>query len=331
GDQPLLGADATGIFISTNEFPIFADGFNGAQIYALDKWALAAGHASKAIHFEGGPLAEGVAYSVSPATAAGANASANGGTEYFLSALQFGPSQFDDRIAIWALTNTGSLHTAHPSLHLTHKVIHSEVYGQPDAATQKLGPVGSRPLGESLGEAQELVESNDDRMTQVVYANGALWSALNTAIGVHGERVGIAWFKVDPSWQHGAVGGTVISQGYVSLARDDILFPSIGVNGAGKVVMAMSIMGPHFFPSAGYLTLVGSGAGSVHVAAAGVGPEDGFSGYVAYGGAGIARWGDYSGAVADGAGRIWVAAEYIPAGPRTTLADWGTFIGRVAP
>ena len=30
-------------------------------------------------------------------------------------------------------------------------------------------------------------------------------------------------------------------------------------------------------------------------------------------------------------GSIWLAAEYIPGGPRTLLANWGTFIGHVTP
>ena len=35
--------------------------------------------------------------------------------------------------------------------------------------------------------------------------------------------------------------------------------------------------------------------------------------------------------VVDGAGHIWMGAEYIPGGPRTDLANWGTFISRVTP
>src|SRR5207302_2493413 len=42
GDQPLIGADADGFYISTNEFP-FVHGFNGAQVYAMSKAALVAG------------------------------------------------------------------------------------------------------------------------------------------------------------------------------------------------------------------------------------------------------------------------------------------------
>ena len=54
-------------------------------------------------------------------------------------------------------------------------------------------------------------------------------------------------------------------------------------------------------------------------------------GYRSFGFEGVGRWGDYSAAVADTSGRIWMATEYIPNAPRTGLANWGTFIARVTP
>ena len=46
GDQPLIGADAYGFYVSTNEYPFFSDGFNGTQLYALSNRALANGTAT---------------------------------------------------------------------------------------------------------------------------------------------------------------------------------------------------------------------------------------------------------------------------------------------
>ena len=90
GDQPLLGADKYGIYITTNEFSTLGPEFNGAQIYAIDKRALMAGTLKyQAIQGAPIPLAEGPAYSLQPAaspTAASWN-TANNGTEYLLSAL----------------------------------------------------------------------------------------------------------------------------------------------------------------------------------------------------------------------------------------------------
>ena len=93
-------------WISTNEFPISTAGFNGAQIYALDKVAMAAGtDANMQYVLEGGPLAEGIAYTVQPATIppGGAYASVNNGTQYFLSTLEFFGG-LDNRLAMWAAT-----------------------------------------------------------------------------------------------------------------------------------------------------------------------------------------------------------------------------------
>ena len=35
--------------------------------------------------------------------------------------------------------------------------------------------------------------------------------------------------------------------------------------------------------------------------------------------------------VVEEAAEVWMAAEYIPGGPRTVFANWGTFIGRIVP
>lgn len=333
GDQPLLGFDATGMYITTNEFPVFANGFNGAQVYATSKWKLAAaadnlGAPGAVVAFDGLPLAEGQAYSIQPADAVGGNATARGGTEYFLSALQFGPAPLDDRIAIWSLTNTGSLNAKHPNVQLQSHVMRSEVYGQPDPAVQKNGLL-------QLNTTLPMLDSNDDRMNQVVYADGLLWSGVNTTVVTKDgtTRVGIAYFAVAPDWHGGSLGGHVQRQGYVAVNGENVLFPAIGVDGFGNGVMTFTLVGPDYYPSAAYLLLnEKSTANTIHIIGAGAGPADGFTGDPAQGFPGnVERWGDYSAAAADGSGHIWVATEYIPGGPRTALANWGTFIAKVNP
>ena len=109
GDQPLIGADANGFYVSTNEFgpiPSFAN-FNGAQLYAFSKTALegATGGTISGVHIDVGTLPTpdpgGIWFSLQPATSPGTTfATANSGTEYFLSSLDFSAS-LDDRIAVW--------------------------------------------------------------------------------------------------------------------------------------------------------------------------------------------------------------------------------------
>ncbi|HEX6799344.1 MAG TPA: hypothetical protein VF116_16670 [Ktedonobacterales bacterium] len=342
GDQPLIGANADAFFISTNEF---GEGFNGAQVYAMAKRPLAAGSMPKVVHINAGlistPDAGGIWYSIQPATAPVGVQTNN--VEYFLSALQFGPAPLDNRIAVWSLGNTSALVSGNPmAVTLSHTVISSEIYGQPPNAAQKRGDT---PLGQSLHSKENQLAGNDDRMNQVVYASGMLWSGVNTVIG-DGSRVGIAYFIVAPTLNGYNLSASMVKQGYVSVDGNNVLFPSIGVNAAGKGAMTFTVSGPGYYPSAAYALIDAThGAGDVHIAGAGVGPADGFTGYAAYGGSGVERWGDYSAAVADSDGSIWFATEYIAqtcteaqytadstcGGTRTLLANWSTFVGNVKP
>ena len=328
GDQPLIGADRSGFFISTNEFSIAGPGFNGAQVYAFDKAALAAGTLKvQRIESPATPLAEGIAYSIQPATspAAAEWAPEANGTEYALSALDF-TAKLDNRIASWAFTNTASLTTATPDVRVSSTVLASEVYGQPPAVQQKPGPY---PLGQSLKDKLNLLNSNDDRMQQVVYSGGRTWSALNTVVKTDNAltTTGIAYFVVHPS----PTAATITSQGYVAVNRNSVMFPSIGVTtGATRAAMVFTLAGPGYYPSTAYVSLTtGTVTGPVTVYGAGAVPADGFTGYPQFGGSGVERWGDYSAAVADTDGNIWMAAEYIPGsfGYGPFLANWGTAIG----
>ncbi|WP_426595578.1 hypothetical protein ACPPVS_08315 [Cellulomonas sp. McL0617] len=335
GDQPLIGADRYGFYVTTNEFSIDGPQFNGAQIYAFDKAALANG-TMKVQRIESGglQLAEGTAYSVQPATSPVPSewSSANNGTEYALSALDFN-AKLDDRVATWALTNTQSLTTASPAVQLSSVVISSEVYGQPPSVQQKAGPY---PLGQSLKDKLNLLQSNDDRMNQVVYSGGKLWSGVNTAAKTKNgpTTTAIAYFVVQPSSTANGVSATMANQGYVAVDRSSVMYPSIGVAAGGtKAAMVFTLVGPDFYPSTAYVRLTSDGAvtGPVSIYGAGTKPADGFTGYPQYDGNGQERWGDYSAAVADAGGTVWVAAEYVPGtfGYPPYLANWGTAIGAI--
>ncbi|MCC6364962.1 MAG: hypothetical protein IT165_15705 [Bryobacterales bacterium] len=338
---PLIGADANGFYITTNEFPIFVAGFNGAQIYALSKAALIGGTLPTAVQFSGIPLAEGLAYTVQPATTPPSEAfeAAHGGTEYFLSALEF-TGTLDNRIAVWALTNTSSLASAAPALSLHSAVLDSQVYGQPPDAQQKDGPlpladfIFAGGLGVKTGKQHlPLIAGNDDRMQQTVFAAGYLWSSLNTVVKPDNgpTRVGAAYFVVQPNWSGGKLGGTVVNQGIVSVDRHSLLFPAIGVGSGGQAVMGFSMAGPDVYPSAAYVTFTATSTpATVRLAAGGAAPDDGFTGYPVFTNENTGRWGDYSAATTDENGNVWFATEYIPNAPRTILANWGTSIGQIA-
>lgn len=346
GDQPLLGIDANGVYITTNEYPINGPGFNGAQIYAIQKSALIDGTTPNVQRFEGpqGPVdfsstgyGNGIPYSLQPALSPSAAdfATVDNGTEYLLGALEFGkkPFQLDNRLAVWALTNTASLNTT-PDIHVKDTIVGSEVYGFPPSIVQPNGPT---PLTTSFKDHEELIDGGDDRMQAAIYANGHLWGASDTIVKTptRGVQVGTAYYMLSPSVdESGNVAGSVVKQGYLSVNGDSVTRPSIAVTDSGKVVIGVSLIGPDYFPSAAYTTFddsAGSAPTTLHVVAPATVPADGFSGLHAEGGTGVERWGDYGFAAADG-NSVWVANEWIPGlvqGP--DLANWGTYVSQVRP
>jgi hypothetical protein len=347
GDQPLLGIDANGVYITTNEFPINGPGFNGAQIYAIQKSALIAGTTPNVERFEGtqGPVPfastnyqDGIPYSLQPTLSPSAAdfATANSGTEYLFGALEFGkkPFQLDNRLAVWALTNTGSLNST-PDIHVKDSIVNSEVYGLPPSIVQPNGPT---PLADSLKEHENLIDGGDDRMQAAIYANGHLWGASDTIVKtpIRGPQVGTAYYELTPSVDSSGVpSGTWVKQGYLSVRGNSVTRPSIAVTDSGQVVIGVSLIGSDSYPSAAYTTFDDSASSTpttLHVAAQAAVPADGFTGYHAFPPAnGVERWGDYGFAAADG-NSVWVANEWIP-GLRqgADLANWGTYVSKVTP
>jgi hypothetical protein len=362
GDYPHIGIDANGVYLTTNEFP-FAGGFNGAQIYALSKQALVSGSSSVPLVQYDLSNSSIPAFTVWPATSPGQDfESGAGGTEYFLSSLAvFSNDGTSNQLAVWGLSNTQSLKGS-PRLTLNAQTVNVETYAVPPLADQKQGDF---PLGQCLNkascaptllggtdpyapEAISPLDGNDSRMQQVTYANGKLWGALDTAVNDNGkDRVGIEWYVLKPQVTPTSVSASVALQGTLSVPGNSVTRPALAVTESGRGVMGFTLVGQDHFPSAGYTGMDAKiGAGNVEVAAEGAGPQDGFSGYKAYGNPPRPRWGDYAAAATDGK-TIWIANEYIAqtctldqytaapfgtcGGTRVALGNWGTRISAVTP
>ena len=367
GDYPHIGADANGIFITTNEFALFGPGFFGAQIYGLSKQALAAGAPSvPGVHINtGDPSIPFPGFTVWPAISSdGVYAGAHGGTEFFLSSLAvFSNNGTSNQILLWSVSNTSSLNSTNPSVGLTAEYIDVATYGVPPRSDQKAGdfPLGqclsdntiSTPVGTGcwlfffasggpFPNVEKQIDSNDSRMQQVYFANGKLWGALDTAVTVEGAtKAGIAYYVLNPN------SGKLFQQGFVAVPGNNVTYPAIAVNGSGRGIMAFTLVGADHYPTAGYVSMDAKiGAGDVHVVGEGIGPDDGFTGYNPHSAYGSRpRWGDYGAAVSDGS-FLWIASEYINqtctldeylatgfscAATRTSLANWGTRISRLLP
>ena len=346
GDQPLIGLDRNGLYISTNEFPLFVNGFNGAQIYAVSKQKLAkaatsgSGLLPPVVYINAGalpvPAADvpfgGIWYTVQPAVTPPAKPfdrededddDSNKGRQYFLSALEFAGVP-DNRVAVWALTNTRSLRNTVPNLKLHVSVVNT--------ATPYLSPPQSTQKSSATTPIPRKIDGGDARMQQVVQVGNTLYGALTTAIGNPASPTsGIAYWGIKPKWRNGKLRGDVRVEGYVSVDGNFLQRPAVALNHKGKGAIAFSLIGPDQFPSAAYVGFDRSAGakGPVLIAGAGVAPDIGFSGA----GGGRQRWGDYSAATDEG-GKVWLATEYIPVEvfpAPAQLANWGTFVWRITP
>ncbi len=383
GDYPHIGADSNGIYVTTNEYAFFADGYNGAQVYALNKTDLTVGStAVRLVHLENLKIAPYNGFTVWPAIApVGGNDLSHGGTEYFLSSIGGDGSESGNtapsasKIVTWALTNTSSLNTATPTLKLSSAFTGVEPYAMPNGSTQKDGPAPLRdcindttvvtPFGPGCWQyffgaepahtaTTSKIDSGDGRMQQVTYFQGRLYGALATKVRVEGrngthEQSASEWFVVRPTWDSGNLKPETVNNGYVAVGDNNVVYPSIGVTQSGKAIMSFTLVGADHYPSAGYVTLGSEGHnGPVQIIAEGAGPQDGFSGYDAFSGSGVARprWGDY-GATAVVGNTVWVANEYIAqtctlaqyltgaigscGGTRVALGNWATRISAITP
>jgi len=369
GDYPHIGADANGFYITTNEYSLFGPEFKAAQVYAFSKAALASGAASVTVtQFDTTGADNGnPGFTLWPAATPGTGyALGANGTEYLMSsnaAAEANGTGTSSDLLVWALTNTASLTTASPALTLSSTKLTVNSYSIPPKADQKAGDF---PLGQCLNdvpcstflngttdpfapEVESHLDANDTRMQQVTFANGKLWGALDTALTINSvNKAGIEWFIVKPSVAGGSLTASITLLGYLGLANNNLTYPAIGVTNSGRGVMGFTVVGADNYPSAGYAGIDASaGVGDIHIAAAGLGPADGFTSYKFYvGNPPRTRWGDYGATAPDG-NSIWIASEYIGqtctlaqyettpfgscGGTRTSLGNWGTRISQVTP
>ena len=127
---------------------------------------------------------------------------------------------------------------ASPAIALKTFLVNTQLYAVPPVAQQKPGdfPLGqcleddtiSTPAGVGcwrffvarggpFAEHETELPSNDSRMQQVFYANGKLWSALDTDVNVGGQDVaGVAWFVLNPNAK-----GKAVAQGILAWPSGD--------------------------------------------------------------------------------------------------------------
>jgi hypothetical protein len=200
GDYPHIGADANGIYLTTNAYPWCCNGFSGAQIYALSKAQLAAGAATVNLQHidtsgmvnqpsEAGSTQPG--FTVWAAQSPGNQFNTdNGGTEYFLSSNAADEVQkpvsgtagtrTSDQLVVWTATNTSSLNGV-PALSLSNKVLTVGQYGVPPKQQQPgsgTAPTTAVPQGYCINDT-----------TTVTVAGTGCWRLLFASEPAHTEVI----------------------------------------------------------------------------------------------------------------------------------------------
>jgi hypothetical protein len=382
GDFPHIGADAHGIYLTTNEYCLFCEdlGYQGAQIYALSKRTLtsAAGQVPM-VQFStgagsGNELDGEPGFTVWPAVSPRSSdfATVRNGTEYFASsnaaeeARGEGNAGSSSELGLWALSGTASLDTASPQLTLRNGTEHVKRYVPPPPAHQKPGPI---PLAQCINDRSVMTEfgrgcwrllfdtvpspraklstldSGDSRVYQVVYTGGRLYTTLGTGVRVGDRRqAGGEWFVATPQVQEHTVSGNVHSD-YVAVRRNNLTYPTIAKIPDGPAVVSFTLVGRDHYPSLAYSRIFGTHLErTVRIAAVGAAPQDGFSGYEAFGPPFRPRWGDYGASAVSGQ-TLWFAGEYIAhsctfrewladptcGGTRGPLGNWSTSVNAFVP
>ncbi|WP_339561402.1 hypothetical protein, partial [Pseudomonas sp. EA_65y_Pfl1_P113] len=86
-------------------------------------------------------------------------------------------------------------------------------------------------------------------MQQVMYRNGQLWLALDTASVGNGTPVrdAVAWFVLNvANTAHGPSAG-IASQGYIAGPDSShLIYPALGVNADGHAAIVFTLTGPNF-------------------------------------------------------------------------------------
>lgn len=342
-DFQQIGFDKNGMYITQNFFSLVLSGepYVGANIYAISKAGLVSGTGGTVIQF---PLLAND-FTVHPTVAPprGGYAIAQNGTEYLVEGIaDLTSNGVSASLRIFAISGTNSLATKTPNLKLGRVDVATQTYAEPIPAVQ---PDGPRPLAESLTKNGReppvpLLDGGSARVgAQPVYVGGDVVLAIGTGLPATTKPVkdGVVWFDVHVAGGASNVAAKVRSQGVVAAPQQtNLLYPAIAMPTSGVGGIGVTLVGPGNYPSTAVipLTLFGTSGGTTgRIQMAGIGalPDDGFTAYKAFGGNGVGRWGDYGAAGVDSRGSLWFSNEFIPdtsVYPRTTLANWGTFLTR---
>ena len=237
-----------------------------------------------------------------PSRPAGMFNTSAGGTEYFMSS-----NAADEAHGNGVAGRTAPLHPAarldpeqhlarsarHPASTLGHKTLSVGLYVVP-SSQQK---VGDTPLIDCLnmhscstnfllGVPDPFAPEHGVRHRQQRHPHAAGRVCERPAVGRPRHRGQLVGATPGPAWSGSSstprVADRSSTRATSRLARTTHIYPAIAVTPSGHGVMAFTLVGRGFYPSAAFASIDAGGVGAVQLAAVGLGPADGFSGTAAF-------------------------------------------------
>jgi hypothetical protein len=327
-DYPGFEVDEEAVYITNNLFLFTpASGYGGVRLWILHKGVVggfyAGGAATVTVH---NPYAAaGIATTTMPAQVYGA-----GGV---------GPGIGTFLVSYSSLTAGGAAAPEFVQVVRVDTPLAAPTFAQQYVSVGDLENVGGGFGFPPLPDAPQsgtatLVEVNDTRALDGVWRSGALWltTTINPNAGADAGETTAHWFRLDTTVlaaitvaDQGNIGGEDIA------ANTTTFFPSLAVNGAGDAMFGFAASNSLIFPGA-YCTgrEAGDTAGTVQATAT---VRAGLDYYIRTSGAGLNRWGGYTGMSLDPTNdaHFWAFNEY--ALTRGTVfggedGRWGTAWGR---
>ncbi|CAI5464918.1 unnamed protein product [Closterium sp. Yama58-4] len=150
-------------------------------------------------------------------------------------------------LALWSLSDTSSLMLPHPTLRLRYSIIDTPAYYDSDYAKQKPGPP-------PYDTPQDVVPPTS---TSVAWFKGHVWMAFPSGYSLDPTSVpSVALVKLRPILRGKRSFPTLVSKfGIYGVPGQSLLSPVIGFNSKGQGILAATLIGSEYFPTAAYVRI----------------------------------------------------------------------------
>lgn len=308
-DYPHAGVGQDAIYMGANIFNNAATVFLRAEVWAMDKLAMAMGLPLPA------PLVQTVVggFTPQPMNAHGlAQATWPFSEPHFIIANQIVPGYSGDLFDVWAWSDPFGANT-YSQVGTVNLAVSTFPAGYPIDAPQSGAPN---------------IQANDWRVLDAEFRNGDIWMTQTISCNPGGGVVDcVRWAEIDfsPSPTYTP---TVLQAGVFATVDEFRIFPDLAVNHCDDMTIGYTKTSPMMSPAVWVTGRLSTDPPNLLQAEALLRPGD--IPYNSWDGP-PHRWGDYTGGTSDPDGvGTWYLGEYSKLIAPTPFANWGTFVGEYA-